>query len=259
MRHIIQDVIVVKGSRSPSSNNSILNFFMKKFRKDREGWETIRKDLYSRCMNPDSDIPEFQRQLIYDYRDGLYETPKVYDKDGYAYNDGSWKKFKTGWCQNGVYRKMTICGNKDDLLKKMYAYICFLRKMGIDDMVVIRYFVVVYMLDRLDFKDGMFPANLVNCDKMGSYINTVLEKDIDDVCCDCDDERRYAISPDLLKKMDQGNKVKIQRKKDKEINWKKIEEFYDDAKTNAQNLIEFRKNGLKISERTLQRWKKSRG
>ena len=234
---------------------------MKKIRSDRKEWVNVKARLYRSIMDSgedDSEVPGHLRQLVYDYRDGLYETPKKYI-DGYAYNDGTWKKFKTGWCQNGVYRKMTICGNKDDLLKKMYAYICFLRKMGIDEMMVIRYFIVVYMLDRLDFKDGMFPANQANWYKMGDYINTVLEKDIDDVCCDCDDERRYCIDPRMLVGKSSSMKVKIQRKKDKELDWKKIEELYDDSKTNAQNLMVFHQNGLDISLRTLQYWKKSRG
>lgn len=234
---------------------------MKKFRNDRKEWVNAKSREYRKIVNPGGDglvVPEHLRQLVYNHQDGLYETPKVYDKDGYAYNDGSWMKFKTGWCQNGVYRKMTICGNKDDLLNKMYAYICFLRKMGIDEMVVIRYFVIVYILDRLDFKDGMFPANQDNWNKIVVNINTVLDKDIDDVFCDCEDGRRYAISPDLLKKMDSGNKVKIQRKKDKEINWDKIEKLYDSSKTDVQNLMEFKRNGLDISWSTLTRWKKSR-
>ena len=89
-------------------------------------------------------------------------------------------------------------------------------------------------------------------------IGEVMDKDIDDICCDCDDERKYVISPDLLRCKTKGDKVKIQRKKDKEIDWKRIEELYDSSKTNIQNLMEFRKNGLNISERTLQYWKKSR-
>ena len=230
---------------------------MKKFRKDRKGWETIKKNQYRKCIESDSDVPECLRQMVYNYSGGLYDTPKVYDKDGYAYNDGTWIKFKTGWCQNGVYRSMTICGSKDDLLKKMYAYICFLRKIGIDDIVVIRYFVIVYMLDRLDFKDGMFPANQANWDKMGDCINTVLDKDIDDVFCDCEDGRRYAMDP-RTKSKDRKVWTSVQRKKDKEINWDKIEKLYDSSKTDVQNLMEFKRNGLDISWSTLTRWKKSR-
>lgn len=230
---------------------------MKKFRNDRKGWETIRKDLYSRCMNPDTDIPDFQRQMVYDYRGGLYETPKVFI-DGYAYNDGSWKKFKTGCMYKTGYRGMMICRDKKSVTDCLYAYMCFLKKMGVDESRVFCYFTVVYMLDKLDFKDGMFPGNRNNINILSKMISEVKEKDVDDICCDCDDERRYAISPDLLRCKDRGDKVKIQRKKDKELDWKRIEELYDSSKTDVQNLMEFRKKGLDISGSTLTRWKKSR-
>lgn len=230
---------------------------MKKFRKDRPGWETIRKDLYSRCMNPDADIPDFQKQMVYDYRGGLYETPKVFI-DGYAYNDGSWKKFKTGCMYKTGYRGMMMCWDKKSITDCLYAYMCFLKKMGVDESRVFCYFTVVYMLDKLDFKDGMFPANRDNINILSGLICKVMDKDVDDICCDCDDERQYVISPDLLRCKDRGDKVKIQRKKDKDINWKRIEELYDRSKTDVQNLMEFKKKGLDISGSTLTRWKKSR-
>lgn len=231
---------------------------MKKFRKDREGWETIRKTLYGKCMKSEYGVPETKRQLVYDYSIGLYETPKVYDKDGYAYNDGTWKKFKTGCVYKKGYRGMMICRDKKSIIDCLYAYMCFLKKIGIDDCSVFGYFTVVYMLDKLDFKDGMFPGYQNNMELLKKMIVEVMDKDVDDISCDCDDERRYAISPDLLKKMDQGNKVKMQRKKDKEIDWDKIEKLYDGSKTDVQNLMEFKRNGLDISCSTLTRWKKSK-
>lgn len=233
-------------------------FSMKKFRKDREGWETIRKGLYNRCMDPDSDIPKFQKQLVYYNSSGLYETPKVYDKDGYAYNDGSWKKFSTGCMYKTGYRGMMICRDKKSVIDCLYAYVCFLRKIGVDDSSVLRYFMVAYIIGKLDFKDGMFPGNRNNTDILSKMADEVMDKDVNDICCDCDDERQYAISPDLLRCKDRGDKVKIQRKKDKELDWKRIEELYDSSKTDVQNLMEFKKKGLDISGSTLTRWKKSR-
>ena len=78
---------------------------MKKFRKDRKGWETIRMNLYKRCTDSYSDIPGVQKQLVYDYRGGLYETPKKFDDEGYAYNDGTWIKFRTGCIYRKKYRR----------------------------------------------------------------------------------------------------------------------------------------------------------
>lgn len=242
-----------------AQSSMLVPFFiiMKKIREDRRLWESFKMDLYRLCMDPNIDIPDFQRQMVYDYRGGLYETPKVFI-DGYAYNDGSWKKFNTGCMYKTGYRGMMICWDKKSIIDCLYAYMCFLKKIGIDDSKVFVYFTVVYMLDKLDFKDGMFPKNRDNINILLRMINEVIEKDVDDICCDYDDERKYVISPDLLRCKTKGDKVKIQRKKDKEIDWKRIEELYDSSKTNIQNLMEFRKNGLNISERTLQYWKKSR-
>ena len=227
-----------------AQSNILVPFFiiMKKIREDRRLWESFKMDLYRLCMDPNVDIPDFQRQMVYDYRGGLYETPKVFI-DGYAYNDGSWKKFNTGCMYKTGYRGMMICWDKKSIIDCLYAYMCFLKKIGIDDSKVFGYFTVVYMLD----------INILS-----RMISEVIEKDVGDICCDYDDERKYVISPDLLRCKTKGDKVKIQRKKDKEIDWKRIEELYDSSKTNIQNLMEFRKNGLNISERTFQRWKKSR-
>lgn len=230
---------------------------MKKFRKDRGGWETIRKDLYWRCMNPASDVPEFQKQLVYDYQDGLYETPKKFDKDGYAYNDGTWIKFKTGCMYKTGYRGMMMCWDKKSVIDCLYAYCCFLKKIGVDDSRVFGYFMTVYLIDKLDFKDGMFPGNNNNSNILSKMIGEVMDKDIDDISCGCGDERRYAMNP-KTKSKDRSVWTSVQRRKDKEIDWKMIEELYDSSKTDVQNLMEFRKKGLVISESTLKRWRKSR-
>lgn len=232
---------------------------MKKFRNDRDGWETIRKDLYRRCVDPkyNSDIPDTQKQLVYEYSDGLYETPKFYDKEGYAYNDGTWIKFKTGCMYKTGYRGMMICRDKKCLIDCLDAYCCFLRKMGVDDGRVFRYFMVVYLIDKLDFKDGMFTKNDNNINILSELIRNVMDKDIDDISCDCGDGRKYAMNP-RTKSKDRKVWTSVQRKKDKEINWDKIEKLYDSGKTDVQNLMDFKRNGLDISLSTLTRWKKSR-
>lgn len=231
---------------------------MKKFRKDKREWEILKRDLYIRCMNPEVDISDYQKQLMFDYRDGLFETPKKYI-NGYAYNDGTWKKFSTGCMYKSGYRGMMICGSKKSLVDCLYAYLCFLKKMGVDDSKVFCYFTLVYMLTKLDFKDGMFTKNQSNINILSGLIGEVMDKDVDEICCDCDDERRYCIDPRLLVGKSSSTKVRMQRKKDKEMDWAKIEELYDESKTNDQNLFILHQNGVNISLRTLQYWKKSRG
>ena len=247
----------MKGSRAPSNTAASIFFIMKKFRKDRKKWETIKKELYKKCVTLVSDDPDEQKQMqmVYDYQDGLYETPKVYDKDGYAYNDGTWIKFKTGCMYRKKYRGMMMCGNKKSLIDCLDAYMCFLKKMGVDDGRVFNYFTVVYMLDKLDFKDGMFPANRDNTNILAGLICNVMDKDVADISCGCEDERRYCMDP-RTKSKDRKVWTSVQRKKDKELDWKRIEELYDSSKTDVQNLMEFRKKGLVISKGTLQNWKR---
>ena len=66
------------------------------------------------------------------------------------------------------------------------------------------------------------------------------------------------MDPKMKKGKDIHQLTSIQRKKDKEIKWEKIEKLYDERKTNSENLKFFKENGLEISERTLQYWKKNR-
>ena len=65
------------------------------------------------------------------------------------------------------------------------------------------------------------------------------------------------MDPKLKTGKDKGQVVGIQRKKDKEIRWGKMEELYDETLTNQENLDKMKDNGLDISESTLQRFKRS--
>lgn len=230
---------------------------MKKFRKDWQEWVNIKTRLYRDIVQSGDkfDVPYDLRQLVYDYQDGLYETPKVYDKDGYAYNDGTWIKFKTGCMYKTGYRGMMICRDKKCLIDCLDAYCCFLKKIGVDNGKVFWYFMVVYMLDKLDFKDGMFPANRDNINILSGLICKDMDKDVFDICRDYEDERRYCMDP-KTKSKDRKVWTAVQRKKDKELDWKRIEELYDSSKTDVQNLMEFRKKGFVISDSTLKRWRR---
>jgi hypothetical protein len=225
---------------------------MKKFRKDREGWETIRMGLYKRCMDKDTDIPEAQKKLVYDYREGLYETPKKFDDEGYAYNDGTWIKFKTGCMYGKKYRGMMMCGSKKSLLKVLYAYMCFLRKVGVEDTLPMYYFTVRLILDRLDFKDGMFTGTNDNIKILEDYVKEVFKKDICDISCGCEDERKFCMNKDVSR----SESSKFRQYKKGENTSKRIDELYDPGMSNTENLKRFKDAGLDVSESTLQRWKR---
>lgn len=227
--------------------------YMKKHRKDRNGWIKIRHYLYNRIKD-DPDFPDDVKMFVEDHKDGLYETPKEYDADGYSYNDGSWLRFRTGCMYNGKFSSMMICANSKSVVDCLYGYMCFLRKLGIVDGIVIYYFSVVFILDKLDFNDGVFPGNRYYMNIVENSIRKVLSFDVKDIDCDCGDERKFC-----MKEGSRSEKARKRQMKKGELTDKKIEELYDPGLTNNQNLMKFRKNGLDIKERTLQRWKKRMG
>ena len=77
-----------------------------------------------------------------------------------------------------------------------------------------------------------------------------------DVVCARKDPRQYCIDPKIKRGKTRGQITGLQRKKDKDIRWKRIGELYDPSLTNNQNLDKMRDNGLNISEATLHRWKR---
>ena len=64
---------------------------------------------------------------------GLYESPKVYDEKGIAYNDGTWLIYNTCRIKGGKFRGRLFCGTKKQLLEYLYGYMCFLKKVGVDE------------------------------------------------------------------------------------------------------------------------------
>ena len=232
---------------------------MKNIRNDKKEWVRIRDDLYNRILDHPG-LSYSSKRLVVDNKFGLYETPKVFDKDGYAYNDGTWKKFSTGCCYGKQYRGMMMIGDKKSLGKVLYAYICFLRKLGVEDSLVVYYFVVLLILDKLDFKDGMFPAKKDNINMLERYVKTVFEKCVDeDICCDCDDERKFCMSDKLKSGKSNGVKSGMVQVKKGELTDELIEKYYDPKLTKRENLKKFEENGLVIKERRLQYWKKKMG
>ena len=117
------------------------------------------------------------------------------------------------------------------------------------------YFAVCHIIWKLTFVEGMYEPNKTNLTKMEKMAATVQRND---VICERRDTRQYCMDPKLKRGKTTGQKVGLQRKKDKEIRWEKIEKLYDERKTNSENLKFFKENGLEISERTLQYWKKNR-
>ena len=116
------------------------------------------------------------------------------------------------------------------------------------------YFAVCHIIWKLTFVKGMYEPNKTNLTKMEKLAATVQRND---VICERRDTRQYCMDPKLKKGKTTGQVVGLQRKKDKEIRWKRIEELFDDTLTNQQNLDKMKDNGLIISEPTLQRFKRT--
>lgn len=115
------------------------------------------------------------------------------------------------------------------------------------------YYLTCHIIYKLVFQKGIWDCYVVNTDKMEQLIKTVSSKD---VSCSRKDHRKYCFDPETKEGKSKGQVIGLQKIKDKEVTWKRIEELYDERLTNQQNLDKFKENGLHISERTLQRWKR---
>lgn len=218
---------------------------------NKKDWVRRRKELYLLIL-PSSSVPVMSRQRIYDYKKGLWETPKTY-VNGYAYNDGSWLIYNTFRVKDGKFHNKVLCMTKKDVILQLYSYLCFLKKIGVSNFWEMQYFAVCHIIWKLTFKKGLWKDTIKNRNHIEKLIKTVSGKE---VTCYRTDTRKYCIDPKLKKGKTKGQVTGLQRKKDKELNCKRIEELYNPALSNKQNLNMFKEKGLDISERTLQRWKK---
>jgi len=219
---------------------------------NKKEWVNMRKELYRRILT-NKYIPDISKQRVYDYSKGIWETPKTF-VDGYAYNDGTWLIYNTCRMKGGKFHSKVLCRTKKDVVEQLYSYLCFLKKIGVTNTLEMGYFAVCHIIWKLTFPKRMFRPSLANLNKIEGLIRTVQRND---VTCDRVDTRPYCMDPKLKIGKTTGQKVELQRKKDKEIRWKRIEELFDDTLTNQQNLDKMKDNGLIISEPTLQRFKRT--
>ena len=218
---------------------------------DKKEWVGKRKDLYRRILTSPT-MPGESQQRVYDHPRGIWETPKTF-VDGYAYNDGTWLIYNTCRMKGSKFHSKVLCRTKKDVVEQLYSYMCFLKKVGVSHPLEMGYFAVCLIIWKLTFHKGMFRPNSFNLRKIEQLAVTVLRND---VTCDRVDTRKYCMDPRLKRGKRRGQVVGLQRKKDKEMTWKRIEDLYDPSLTNQQNLDKMRDNGLEISESTLHRWKR---
>lgn len=218
---------------------------------NKKEWVNKRKELYRRIMTS-KDLPDICKKRVSAYPKGLWETPKTF-VDGYAYNDGTWLRYNTFRVKGGKLHNKVYCKTKKDVIEQLYSYMCFLKKIGIYCPMEIWYYATCHIIWKLTFQKDMFKPNNTNLDKIEILAKTVQRND---VICERRDTRQYCMDPKLKKGKTTSQVVGLQRKKDKEVRWKKMAELYDPTLTNKENLDKMRVNGLDISESTLHRWKR---
>lgn len=221
---------------------------------DKTEWEGKRKDWYEFIIKHHT-LPDVIKQRVYDYRKGLWETPKVF-VDGFAYNDGSWLLYNTCRKKGCTLHNKVFCKTKKDVIKQLYSYLCFLKKVGVNNYLEMMYFACCHIIYKLSFKKGIWDTSKKNIDLLNDLVKRVNSKE---VTCDRKDTRKYCIDPKLKEELDKGKITGIQRRKDKEMTYKRIEQLYDPDLTRQQNLDKFKENGLVVSESTLKRWKRTKG
>ena len=190
----------------------------------------------------------------------LYETPKTFDDQGVAYNDGSWVVYKT--IKN---KKTTIfCKTKNKLLRTFISYMGFLKVAGIYNASVMYLFTLIFM-DRLKWNQGLFDCTTENKKWLQDKILKVLAKSNDEITKNwtrnkknrkgCWDYREFAIDTSGMSKSEVTRKQnKVMNKKEKLD--KTIEKYYDAEKSIRKNYEILKENGVKCSKSRLGSWVK---
>ena len=218
-------------------------------------WELERKYRFSiLAYNPD--YPQEYRDRLISHKDGLYETPKTFNQDGIAYNDGSWLIYNTSRTKEGKYRGKILCKNKEQVIKYIYGYMCFLRKVDICWYEEMAYYTICYIKDKLTFPKGVFSCTKPNVRLIENKVYTIMNKEYEDIDCSRQDKRRFCMDPNKKKEMSLSDKVRLEQAERKKKTYDYIAKYYNPKSRDVDNLMEFSKHGKTISDSTFQRWKR---
>ena len=172
-------------------------------------WKNLRDELFVRISSDEQ---------VEAYKDGLYETPKSY-VDGYAVNDGSWVRYY----YNGRFR----CKNKNEIGRYLFGYVCFLMEAGIDDWDELRYYSICFLIDRLEYREGLFGCSLDNRSRIDSTIRYARAKKPQEVWTAKKDGRKFCLDPQVIKNMSVGEKTSMQKRYMKKATDEIIRRVYD--------------------------------
>lgn len=222
---------------------------------DRSEWKKERQCRFAvLAYNPE--YPKKYRDRLIAHHDGLYETPKVFNSDGIAYNDGSWLIYNTYRSREGKYRGKILCSNKKQVIEHIYGYVCFLRKVGIDWRDEMEYYTICYIVDKLTFPKGIFGCTRSNIRLIEEKVFKIMNKEYEDIDCSRQDKRKFCMDPAIKKDMSRSDKVRLEKAEQKKETYKFIAKYNDPRRTTIENLMEFIKHGKPISESTYKRWKR---
>ena len=218
------------------------------FKKD---WIGRRKRVYFNLMT-DSGYPDKNKCRIQQNVYGLYESPKVYDEKGIAYNDGTWLIYNTCRIKGGKFRGRLFCGTKKQLLEYLYGYMCFLKKVGVDERDEMIYYSIGYIINKLTYRKGLFPDSKQNIEKLKELAKSVLKKEIEEVTCARADKRKSCLNPKIKKSMTTAQKTSIQKKVQKQQKDDLIKQWYDPGKSVRGNVKYFKENNIPVSKARLE-------
>ncbi len=179
-------------------------------------WRSFRDELYDRIVDG-SYSPDDMINRVKAYKGGLYESPKEY-VDGYAVNDG-WVKYY----YNGRFR----CKNKDEIGRYLFGYVCFLIEAGIDDWDEFWYYSLCFLIDRLEYREGLFGCSLENKGRIESTIRIARAKKPQVVWTAKKDKREFCLDPQLIKGMSVGEKTRMQKQYMKKATDERIRRMYN--------------------------------
>ena len=204
-------------------------------------WKRLREESYRWITWGLSD----EKKKAYEH--GVYESPKTY-VNGYAINDGTWVRY--------IHSGKLWCGNKEDVLRYLYGYVCFLLKVGEFDSLELFHYCLCFLVDMLEYKKGVFGCSMENRGRIESIIRKVCQKCPADVKTAKIDNRVFGLDPQMIDSMTVAEKTRLQKKIEKTITDARIAELYERRLSIRKNVERFREYGLYICPSRLHQWLK---
>lgn len=217
----------------------------------KEKWIKRRQRLYNSLL-ADPAYPYEYKRRVQQHPYGMYETPKVYDENGVAFNDGSWLIYNTCRVADDKFRGKVFCKTKKQIVEYIYGYMCFLKKVGVQERDEMIYHAICYIIYKLTYRRGLFPESKKNIEKLIELAVSVLKKAPEDIKCTRVDRRKFCLDPKIKKMKTTGQKTSMQKKVQKQMKDDLIKKWYDPGLSVRKNVMYFKKNNVPVSKARLE-------